>query len=861
MKRVALKGLLGRKTRTILTGLAIVLGVAMISGTFVLTDTIRAAFDQIFKGSYENTAAVISGKSFVAYSNGGNATIPESLLRKVESLPGVENASGHVFDLNGSSDQGKLIGHDGKPLGTSGNPNFAWGLDPSETKLNPLELAAGRWPHGPHEIVIDSSSAKDGRFGVGDTIGAAVQGPIRQYRITGLAKFGSVDSLGGATFAIFDVKTAQRLLGKVGQFDVISVAARADVTPERLKQEIEPLLPSNAQVQTGAEQAKSNAKDISDFTRFIQMFLLAFGGIALFVGAFVIFNTLSITVAQRTREFATLRTLGASRRQVLRSVLLEGTAIGVLASATGLALGVGLAKGLSALMTALQLDLPKTAMVFATRTVVVSMVVGTLITLLASIVPAFRATRVPPISAVREGATLPRGRFARFRTAFGLGTIALAGLLLGYGLFAGGVATGPRLASLAVGVLSLFLGIGQISAKLVRPVVAIVGFPARRFGGAMGELARDNSVRNPARTASTAAALMIGLALVTAVATLGAGLRSSDRNALRHQVQADYVVTSKNGWDPFPVAAGNAAAAAPGVVAAASVRDDQARVLGDEARVDGIEPAAMATVFHLDWVNGSDAALGSLGKGGAVIRQKFADKHHLAVGDRVPVVDPSGRRSIYTVRGIFTMPKIGSIDPVLGSVLISRQAFDATFPRPKSLYTFLSVAGGASDAATATLQRALDAYPDAKLQTRSGWVETRAKGVDKLLALLYVLLGLSVIVSLFGMVNTLVLSVWERTREVGMLRAIGITRRQTRRLVRHESVITALIGAALGLPLGLGLAAIITRALSDHGVAFEVPVKLLALFAVVAFVAGVVAAVLPARRASRLDPLRALQYE
>jgi putative ABC transport system permease protein len=860
MKRVALKGLLGRKTRTVLTGLAIVLGVAMISGTFVLTDTIRAAFDQIFKGSYENTAAVISGKSVVKFSNGGNATVPESLLRKVEGLPDVEGAAGHLFDLNGTSDYGKLIGRNGKPLGSGGAPTFAFGVDPSQPKLNPLTLAGGRWPHGPHEIVIDSSSASNGHFRVGETIGAAVNGPIEQYRITGLAKFGSVDSLGGATFAIFDVPTAQRLLGKVGQLDVISVTARHGVTPDELKREIQPLLPAHAQVQTGVEQAKANAKDVSDFMKFIRLFLLAFGGIALFVGAFVIFNTLSITVAQRTREFATLRTLGASRRQVLRSVLLEGTAIGVLASATGLALGVGLAKGLSALMAALQLDLPKAGLVFATRTVVVAMIVGTLITLLSSVVPAVRATRVPPISAVREGAALPRGRFARFRTAFGLGTIALAMLLLGYGLFAHGVSTGPRLASLGLGVLALFLGVGQVSSKLVRPLVAIVGLPARRLGGPMGELARENAMRNPARTAATAAALMIGLALVTAVATLGAGLRSSDRNALRHQVRADYVVTSKNGWDPFPVAAGDAAAKAPGVVAAAPVRDEQARVLGDEARVDGIDPATMGKVFHFDWVDGSDATLASL-DGGAVVRQKFADEHHLAVGDRLPVIDPSGHRAVYTVRGIFTMPKIGSLDPVLGSVLISTRAFDATFPRPKNAYTFLNVAGGASEAATAKLQRVLAAYPDARLRTRADWVEARASGVDKLLKLLYVLLGLSVIVSLFGMVNTLVLSVWERTREVGMLRAIGVTRRQTRRLVRHESVITALIGAALGLPLGLGLAGIITRALSDQGVAFEVPVRLLVLFAVVAFAAGIVAAVLPARRASRLNPLRALQYE
>jgi ABC-type antimicrobial peptide transport system permease subunit len=266
-------------------------------------------------------------------------------------------------------------------------------------------------------------------------------------------------------------------------------------------------------------------------------------------------------------------------------------------------------------------------------------------------------------------------------------------------------------------------------------------------------------------------------------------------------------------------------------------------------------------VYHYDWVDGSDATLRTLGRDGAVVRKKFADKHHLAVGDPVAVVNPAGEKTVYEVRGIFTMPKIGSLDPVLGSVGISKQAFDATFPRPKNAYTFLNVRGGASDAETAALQKALAAYPDAKLQTRDEWVDARAKGIDKLLKLLYVLLALSVVVSLFGMINTLVLSVWERTREVGMLRAIGVTRRQTRRLVRHESVITALIGAALGLPLGLGLAAIVTRALSDQGIAFVVPGRMLVYFVAVAVVAGVWAAIMPARRASRLNVLRALQYE
>jgi putative ABC transport system permease protein len=860
MRTVALKGLLGRKTRAILTGLAIVLGVAMISGTYVLTDTISKAFDQIFSGSYKNTAAVITGKKVVEFSNSGNATVSASLLERVRKLPDVEAASGQIFDLSSSSDYGKLIDRNGKVIGSSGNPTFAFGLDGSQPKLNPLTLESGRWPHGRGEIVIDAASAKGSHYSVGDRIRAAVQGPARWYGITGTAQIGGVDSLGGATFAVFDVPTAQKLLGKVGEYDAIAISAKHGVSPELLKGEIGGILPASAEVRTGSEQAEESAKDVKDFTKFIQYFLLAFGAIALFVGAFVIFNTLSITVAQRTREFATLRTLGASRRQVLRSVLLEGFVIGLLASVAGLFLGLALAKGLGSVMKALQLDLPQTGTVFASRTVIVSLVVGVVITLIATIVPAVRATRVPPISAVREGATLPPGRLAGYRPVISLATVGLAVALLAYGLFVHGVATGPRLASLGFGVLALFVGVALLSSKLVRPLARVVGWPSRRFGGGMGRLARENAMRNPGRTAATAAALMIGLALVTFVATFGASLRSSDRDALRQQVTADYVVTSKNGWDPFPVVAGNAVSSVPGVQTVSHVRNDQARVLGDEARVDGIGPE-LGRVYHYDWVSGSDATLGQLGRNGAVVRKKFADKHHLTVGSPVSVVDPAGGHLVYVVKGIFDQPKVSSLDPILGSVGISQAAFDATFPRPKDIYTFLNVKGGSSEAATAALERALAPYPDAKIRTRADWVEWRSKGIDKLLNLLYVLLALSVVVSLFGMVNTLVLSVFERTRELGMMRAVGVTRRQVRRLVRHESVITALIGASLGLPLGLFLAGITTRALSDQGIGFSVPVPMLVVFAVVAIVAGVLAAVMPARRAARLNVLSALQYE
>ena len=392
-----------------------------------------------------------------------------------------------------------------------------------------------------------------------------------------------------------------------------------------------------------------------------------------------------------------------------------------------------------------------------------------------------------------------------------------------------------------VGCILLFIGVGMIASRLVRPLAAAVGAPGERFGGAPGALAKDNATRNPARTARTAGALMIGLALVTLVATLGASLKSTDRTRSRTRSRADYVVTAENGYDTFTSSAGDALASAPGVAAASAVRDDKASSFGSDIDVTGVDPSTIGNVYDFRWKKGSDNVLLSLGFDGAIVRNQFADDHNLKVGSKFSIQTPQGKKVPLVVRGIYD-PPAEQLDALLGSVTLAQRAFDAHFPRPKDLFVFVDTDDGVTSQATAALDKTLDPYPDAVVRTNSAWINERAGGIDMILNIFYVLLALSIIVSLFGMVNALALSVFERTRELGMLRAIGLTRRQTRRMIRYESVIIALIGAALGLPLGILLAAVITKALDSLDVTFSLPIVAVVVFAIVATLAGMLAA-------------------
>ncbi len=848
---VALKGLLGRKLRSTLTAFAIVLGVAMISGSFVLTDTLGKSFDGIYDESYQAADAVISSEeaSNTAENSPEAPAFSAGVLRKVESLPGVRLAQGSI------EDQARLVDSSGKPIGKADEGIAVAVASSADQTLNPLRIVAGRWPSGGGQVAIDKATSEKQQLEIGDSVGAFADGPVRKYRISGIVAFGSVDSIGSATITVFDLPTAQRLFDKPGKLDLIRVEAKDGVSTAELMRQIRPLLSETTQVKTAAAQATSDSKDTQDGLNFIKYFLLGFGGIALFVGSFVIANTLAITVAQRMRELATLRTLGASRRQVLGSVVLESVAIGIVGSTVGLFLGLGIAAGLKQILAAGGLELPGGGIVFAPRTIAVSLGVGTLIALLASLRPALRATRIEPIAAVREGAVMPKSRFARYALLTSAVVIAAAVALFSYGVFANDVEIKVRLLTLVAGVLLLFFGVAIVASRVVRPLAFALGAPGARFGGTAGKLARQNAVRNPARTASTAAAVMIGLALITFVAVIGQGVRSSFTSAVNELFVADYAVTAGN--ELLTNKAADAAAKAPSVEVVSEIRAADAKLNGKSVSVNGVD-GNLTKVVDMKWAGGSDSVPAQLGRNGAFIKKRYAEDHSLGVGSSVRVKTPTGKTLRLQVKGIFDEPKGGS---PFGDVAMSTATFDDSFAEHGNVFTLLNVRGGPTSQNTARLEQALRAFPDAEVETRDEFKDGQLAELTNALKMLYALLGLSVIVSLFGVINTLVLSVFERTREIGMLRAIGMTRRQVRRMVRHESIVTALIGAALGIAIGIFLAGLTSLALSDYGFVFAIPYKSLAAFVCVAIVAGMLAAILPARRASRLNVLKALQYE
>ncbi|MEJ7785522.1 MAG: FtsX-like permease family protein [Solirubrobacteraceae bacterium] len=847
MRRVALRGLLARRTRLALTALAVALGVTLITGTYVFTDTINGSFDKIFTQSYADTDVVVTPLQPDGFSGEDDIPpMPAELLETVRQIPGIEEAQGNIFSPGAT-----ILGKDGEPVGSGGAPQFIVST-PEIDRFSVLDATEGRLPTAVGEVAIIKSTVDREGFAIGDRIPIQGVSPRRDYELVGVLKIAGVDSFGGASAAMFTLNEAQRISGRRSEFDQIDAAAAGGVDEQELKRRLQAALPDTVTVRTGTEQAASQSKDIRDNLGFLRTALLAFAGIALFVGAFIIFNTFSITVAQRTREFALLRTLGATRRQILTSVLTEGLVIGIVGAALGLGLGIFLAQGLKALFGAIGVELPSSGTVIATRTIVVSLLIGTVVTVISSVVPAVRATRVPPVAALREGAVLPPGRGARFVTPLAALLSLAAIALLCVGLFAD-LDSGPALSLVGLGAALGFIGVALLSPRLVGPLANAIGGPLERITGVTGRLARENAIRQPGRTAATAAALMVGVTMFAFASIFAASARSTIRDAVEQGSKAELILQASDGFSAFTPQAAEAVAKLDGIERVTPVRFTDGRSGGKTRSVVGIDPETFSSLY--DAGEGQEA-LAQLGPGEAVASKSYAEAEGLAVGDRVQLRTVRNSVAALDISGI-----VDDKGHVTGQLTVTIDELDTAFGADKDGVVFIGVSEGKDpEAVRAAIDVLLERdFPQLEALSNEDFIDKQAGQIDQLLYLIYALLVLTVIVALFGIVNTLVLSITERTRELGMLRAIGTSRGQIRSMIRMEAVILGTIGGVLGVVLGTGLALLVSRVVEDFRL--SIPLPTMAALLVLAAFAGVLASVIPARRAAKLDVLRALAYE
>lgn len=859
MFALVVRGFMQRKLRVLLTGIAIALGVALMAGTYILTDTINRSFAGIFQTANRGNDVVISPTQTLGNQVRAQVSpITDQMLARVRSTPGVAEAAGTIFT------PAAFLNTSGKRLTTGGAPAFVGSVTPP--RFESFVPVHGRFPVTAREVAIDEATVQRANLKLGQQIVVAGTAPAQRYEIVGILRFGGGQSFGGAGAAILIPAEAQRVTGERGRYDGISVAGAPGVTPNELRDRIRAVLPRTVAVRTGTEQADKQTADLEENLSFLRTFLLVFAYVALLVGAFIIFNTFSITVAQRTRELGLLRTLGASRAQVLRSVVYEGLMLGVVGALLGLLGGIVLAPALDQLFKAFGADLPDSGTVLQTRTIVVSLLVGVGVTVLAGLPPALRATRVPPLAAMREGVEIPPRPLPSRR---GLILRIVGGLVLTVALGAalGGSLLGVLLVVWVVWLIRLLLRVrrgGRPAHYRLVPFLARTIGALVRWRGITGRLAQENSVRQPGRTLTTAASLMVGLALVALVAILADGFKATIDQAVDRSFAGNLIVENAqaNGREQgIPALVAPAVRRVPGVASVTPIAFTVGRPRGssDNATITAIEPSTFVRAYRVEWTHGSNATLLALGDSGAILTKGYASSHHLHVGQTISLLTPTNRYVPVTVLGIAS-DNAG----LFGDITITLPLARSAFGQREDALDFVSYAPGATDA---RVQPAVDrvlaaSFPQTRSRTAAQFKADQAGQINTLLALIYVLLALSVIVSLFGIVNTLILSIYERTRELGMMRAIGTSRAQVRQMIRYESLITALIGGVFGLIVGVVAAVLITTlALSGSGYVQAYPVGTLFVLLVVAAAAGLLAAQLPARRAARLDMLQALASE
>ncbi len=838
--KVTIRGLLEHKLRLALTALAIVLAVTFIAGTLVLTDTLNGTFSALFGNVYQQIDFVVRGDAQLGTSaaTASRKPLPGSLLTAIRAVPGVADADGEVDGY------AQFVSKTGKAIQTSNSSTIgvSIGADP---QLSGLHLVAGSEPTTASQVVMDEGTASKYGFAVGQRVKILLAGPEKTFTISGIAKFGTVSNLVGSTIAAFSLPTAQSVLDSPGVVDTINILTSSGADKAAVSRQIAALLPAGDQIVSGQTVAGEETSAVSQSLSFFSTALLIFAFVSLLVGAFTILNTFSIIVGQRTRELALLRVVGASRRQVFLSVLGEAGLVGLVSSAVGLGLGVLAAIGLRALIAGFGIDFPPGPLTFEPRTAVVSLAVGTGVTVIAAVLPAVGAIRIPPVAALR-GDQAATGGTARPWLAAGAALTVIGAVLTGLGL------PGPSVPLVGLGAVCVFLGVVLLAPVIARPLSGVLGRPLARLLGMAGQLGRENSMRNPRRTARTASALMIGLALVAAISVLGASLAQSAANGAGDAISANLIVTpSSSATGGFSTRVPVMAAATAGVTATTSIYQGAAEVSNSLVTLTAAATAKLADTAVIRTTAGSTSALAA---GELLIDTSTAATDHLSVGDTVPVK--------FALTGTTTL-RIGGIyqaNSLIGSYLVSAALFSAHYSSPQPIAVLLATDGTA--ATQSRVSRALAQYPDVQVQTRAQFEQSQVASVNQLLGLVYALLALAVLIALIGIVNTLMLSVFERTREIGLLRAVGMQRRQVRTMIRAESVIISVFGAVAGIVIGTLLGLALSSALRQQGITvISVPVGRLVVFLVASAVLGLVAASWPARRAARLDVLAAISAE
>jgi putative ABC transport system permease protein len=842
MSRTIFKIVLARRFRLATTAFAVLLGVAFMAGTLTLTDTVGKSFDRLYANVYAGTDAYVRSSSAIGPAGMQmRGTVPAATLTTVEHVDGVAAASGvtqgYAQLLNKS---GKVFSHKNVP--TFG---FNWSTSP---RLNPFRLAEGRAPRADDEVVIDRGSAKAEGFHVGDDATVLTQVAPEHVRIVGIATFGTADSAAGSSAVLFTSSAAQRLVGQAGRFDAISIVAKPGVTQTELAARVRRALPPGIEVLTGAAITGQTQHDTRQMMGQFRTFLLVFALVSLFVGSFVIYNTFSILVAQRSREHALLRAIGASRRQVLAAVIAEACVIGTVAVTAGIVAGLGIAIGLKALLAAFGITVPAGGLVLSSSTIEVCALTGIGVTVAAALAPAHRAATVPPVAAMRESA-LEVPTTNRWRIARGVTFSVLGGVFMAAGLYGN---AHKALVNVGMGALLVFLGVVTLAPLVAAPAAALLGAPLAMLRGMPARLGQGNAMRNPRRTAATAASLMIGVALVGFLSVFAASAKRSFAASVDSAVKGSFVISGgTTGQRGFPPQLAQAVAHTPGVTVAAEYKTTLVGIAGGSQTAAGVDPVAYPQVVDLHVTKGS---LADLGDHGVAVVDTFASSHHWNVGDTIAVRFPATGTRALTLVAIYTQ-KIQAPPVVLGSAVFSANV-------ASRLDTTIYV-GTDPRVSTTTERAALDAatsaYPTAKVQTHAEYVKDQLGFVNILVSLADVMLAFGMLVALLGIANTLALSLHERGHELGLLRAVGMTRRQLRSAVRYEAAIVAAFGTVLGLALGTGFGYVLVKAAHSIGIGhFTVPAGQLLLVAAVASLAGMLAAGRPARRAGRLDVLEAI---